>query len=166
MLYKNKIVNFCFFSLFFILLVGCNKKQINNENQSKPHCLSSQNHCTITIENKRFPVLFNVNEVIPEQLFSIIIPSLSALQPTNTVIENLQGIDENKVEIIAISGYLEGINMYMGKIPLFFNSRAENFIADVMVGSCSEENMKWRLLFTIKYELNNELFEISRTIEI
>lgn len=164
-LFKNNTLGYLVYGLIFTLLVGCNKKPINSENEAKLHCLSSQNYCAITVENNQFPVLFNVQEVIPEEFFSIVIPSLS-VEPTQAVNKNLSAITENKVEIIAINGYLEGVNMYMGKIPLFFKIKEGQFIADVVVGSCSEEEMKWRLSLLIKYQLNGRALEVMRNIEI
>jgi hypothetical protein len=58
---------------------------------------------------------------------------------------------ENSYTIV---GYMEGKTMFMGKIPLLFTDKAKNtppyFIAQTMLGSCSEDNMTWRLWLTIE----------------
>ncbi|MEC4090032.1 hypothetical protein [Pseudoalteromonas rubra] len=44
------------------------------------------------------------------------------------------------------SAWLEGTQMYMGTIPVFFtHQQAELWSAEVMVGACSEPVMEWRL---------------------
>ena len=45
--------------------------------------------------------------------------------------------------------------MFMGKIPLFFNRQLEgdedySFIAETMLGSCSEDRMTWRIWITLE----------------
>ncbi len=48
---------------------------------------------------------------------------------------------------------LEGVNMYMGSIPLFFKSEQKNtWHAEAMVGACSEPEMTWRLTVTYRAE--------------
>ncbi|MCG7535899.1 hypothetical protein [Pseudoalteromonas sp. OOF1S-7] len=42
--------------------------------------------------------------------------------------------------------WLEGVTMYMGKIPVFFEQQDSSlWSAEVMVGACSEPVMEWRL---------------------
>ncbi|TKB45823.1 hypothetical protein [Thalassotalea mangrovi] len=43
------------------------------------------------------------------------------------------------------SAFLQGRDMYMGKIPVFFNSQNESYRADIMLGACTESQMVWRL---------------------
>lgn len=40
---------------------------------------------------------------------------------------------------------LEGINMYMGSIPLFFEYKEGVWQSNSMVGACAEPIMQWRL---------------------
>lgn len=64
---------------------------------------------------------------------------------------------ENSYTIV---GYMEGKTMFMGKIPLFFTEEAKNnssyFIAQTMLGSCSEDKMTWRLWLTIANKVVNK----------
>lgn len=171
MLFKNQTVGYLICLFFIVILFGCKEPSINQVNQVKPQCLSSQSNCIININKNAFSVLFNVKEVTPEDSFSIIIPlsTLASKYSSNDLpIKNSSSdiLGDNVVSIISINGHIEGINMYMGKIPLFFEHKKEAFIANVMVGSCTEENMKWRLLFKIRYQLNGDELEVIRTIDI
>jgi hypothetical protein len=48
--------------------------------------------------------------------------------------------------------WVEGVNMYMGKIPLFLTSSTDNsYTGWFMLGFCSEPKMQWRLML----KLNN-----------
>jgi hypothetical protein len=120
--------------LFFILmglLQGCLPKK-QHVIYTEPHCLTSQSQCYITLEQARFEILFNVDTVTPEQAFEIIVKGHSP--------------EDN----FLIKGYLEGKDMYMGKIPLFFEEDEQgNFVASTMLGSCSEKQMIWRLWLSI-----------------
>lgn len=51
---------------------------------------------------------------------------------------------DSEVEII--DAYIEGVDMYMGKIPLFFSRTKQNqYTASGMVGVCSKNEMVWRI---------------------
>ena len=56
----------------------------------------------------------------------------------------IQGLAPKKE--FQVSGYIEGVNMYMGRIPLQF-ARLDNgdFVADFYLGACSEPKMTWNL---------------------
>lgn len=43
---------------------------------------------------------------------------------------------------------LEGVTMYMGYIPLQFTEHGNIWLANTMVGICSEQNMVWKLVLT------------------
>lgn len=50
----------------------------------------------------------------------------------------------NKIEII--DAHIEGVNMYMGKIPLFFSQKdSSTYHAMGMVGVCSKREMVWQI---------------------
>ncbi|NMP31476.1 hypothetical protein HII17_07875 [Thalassotalea sp. M1531] len=64
-------------------------------------------------------------------------------------------------------GYMEGVDMFMGKIPLFFDAHtAEEVIAESMFGSCSQDKMQWRIwLEVIDKELGETVVQtVSFTI--
>ena len=47
-----------------------------------------------------------------------------------------------------LSAKLEGVTMYMGFIPLHFNQKGQVWVADTMVGACSEPVMTWKMMLT------------------
>ena len=52
--------------------------------------------------------------------------------------------------LLVHSAKLEGITMYMGYIPVFFEPRNDILVAQGMVGICSERNMTWKLTLEVK----------------
>ena len=49
------------------------------------------------------------------------------------------------------SAWIEGVNMYMGKIPVLLDNDGEGeWSGWFMLGSCSEPVMKWQLRLNIK----------------
>ena len=56
------------------------------------------------------------------------------------------------------TAYLEGVNMYMGKIPVFFTETKSGLAAEAMVGVCSSKKMQWQLVIewqaqTLRYPI-------------
>lgn len=179
--------------LLSILLFACspeNKSNLNPDIASPriAQCIVEQSKCEFELSNAKAQVLFDVEKIIAEQPFNMIV--------------KYQGSDKLK----SITGYLEGVDMYMGKIPLFFDAQAftndsnettlksskttadkskevikqfkhvskENtvqetpkkvtplnlnefsqvFQTEVLVGSCSSAQMKWRIWLTFTTEKN------------
>lgn len=50
------------------------------------------------------------------------------------------------------SAYLEGRDMYMGRIPLFFEKRNGRLLASTMLGACIEDEMVWQMIVNAKLE--------------
>ena len=50
----------------------------------------------------------------------------------------------------SVEGHLEGRDMYMGKIPLFFTYQNGKFVAQTMVGACTESSMIWTMHLAIE----------------
>ncbi|XPF95165.1 hypothetical protein ACM9HF_03895 [Colwellia sp. RE-S-Sl-9] len=125
---------FCFF--------GCEQNKKAKIEMRELKCISTQTPCLIKSPSGNFSVLFNIEPVVTENPFDIVL------------------ISESKYSIQKVSAYMEGKNMFMGKIPLFFELKlAENepyyqgqkmrYVANTMLGSCSEENMRWIILFEV-----------------
>ena len=72
----------------------------------------------------------------------------------------------------SVVGYIEGKTMFMGKIPLFFNHQLQNnehnqFIAETMLGSCSEDSMIWRLWLTLEMaDVNNKKHQTTFFVDV
>ncbi|WP_371379097.1 hypothetical protein [Thalassotalea aquiviva] len=48
------------------------------------------------------------------------------------------------------SAWIEGRDMYMGKVPLFFKPNNTHFIAKTMLGACTDPQMVWTMFVNIK----------------
>jgi len=53
--------------------------------------------------------------------------------------------DENQIN----SAWIEGVNMYMGKMPVIFDND-KNVNGVTFLGSCSQTNMQWQLFIEVK----------------
>ena len=158
-----------------ILLTACSPQDKVNlaagvKSVRTAQCITQQSQCQFDLAGGQVQVLFTVDRIVAEQAFNMVL--------------NYQGTQA----LISVSGYLEGVNMYMGKIPLFIdedfqNNRLNNkkldnltpekiditqlkiesefdsifesetaskqvFKAEVLVGSCSAEEMTWRIWLT------------------
>ncbi|MBA6326714.1 hypothetical protein H4J46_01930 [Colwellia sp. MB02u-6] len=154
-----------------ILLTACSPQDKVNlaagvKSVRTAQCIAQQSQCQFDLAGGQVQVLFNVDRIVAEQAFNMVL--------------NYQGTQA----LTSVSGYLEGVNMYMGKIPLFIdedfpNNRLNNktsdnlkpepiditqlkldsefdneaaskqvFKSDILVGSCSAEEMTWRIWLT------------------
>jgi len=123
-MYKKYTI-FVFLAVF---LLSCEKNTNLLQVKQEPQCIKQQSHCVINTEAGDITLGFDVEYLLAEQPFNLIVSFL-----------------DNKYEIRR--GYIEGVTMYMGKVPLFFNEslKSTQFIAEVMLGSCSETKMTWRI---------------------
>ena len=135
-------------SIFFMLISCGDIKQINSQD-IPPQCIAGQSSCSIITTFGLLKIKFNVESVVPEQPFIVVAELMNSKLHSK----------ENKYKI---TGYLEGKNMYMGKIPLFFSvfkaqkkTSDEEFRADVLLGSCSEHKMVWRMWLIISDDKGN-----------
>lgn len=127
-------------------------------NLPKPYtfiCLTSQNQCEIITDIGQFSILFSgenkEGRLITELPFHI------------------QLTYQGDFELENVTGYLEGKDMFMGKIPVFYQS-GENLhnimIAQSLLASCAEEVMTWRLWFTVKVILEGKILEQQFFIDV
>ncbi|MGB2740116.1 MAG: hypothetical protein WBC60_06115 [Cognaticolwellia sp.] len=155
----EKLTTSLLFSLFATMLVACNPQSGNsNESHDKKmriaQCIALQSQCQFDLMAGQVDVLFDVDKITAEQSFNMVV--------------NYHGAET----LTSISGYLEGVDMFMGKIPLFIEERLiesstdekisaelaqpnrdiaqvkQTFQAEVLVGSCSAEQMTWRIWLT------------------
>ncbi|WDD97259.1 hypothetical protein [Thalassomonas actiniarum] len=122
------------FSFVFSLLAGCQPADKKSPVNVEPQCLAQQSECVVRTPGGDFRVLFNVDKVLTETPFEVTV--------------EYQG----KQSVKNISGYLEGRDMFMGKIPLFLTGQSEHqYLAEVMLGSCAQPSMIWRLWLTAEF---------------
>ena len=116
-----------------MFLIGCSKDESDRIEYTKPHCISSQEVCVKKTAFGDLSILFNVATVMAETPFQISV------------------IHSSNAHHFKVFGFIEGKDMYMGKIPLFFErDNASGFVSDVLLGSCSQETMIWRMWITIQ----------------
>ncbi len=145
---KNQSTRLFTIILSTFLLLACKPAEKVRDIHLQPQCLPSQSQCVIATERGQFAVLFNLSPLVTETEFKIYLQQLS---------------EQGKVpaKLLSVSAHLEGKNMYMGKIPLFFEESVEHivktphekntrkvnalFITDALLGSCSEKVMTWVL---------------------
>jgi hypothetical protein len=113
-------------------------------------CLTSQSICEAKTIFGKISVKFNVGKVLTEHPFSIRVE----LKKDHLLNDNFSPKD-----LYSVVGYMEGKTMFMGKIPLFFSeditTEQNYFVAETMLGSCSENNMVWRLWLTVEKKSEN-----------
>jgi hypothetical protein len=164
---SKKLAQGILLTLLAILLTACSPQDKVNpavgvQSFRTAQCIVQQSQCQFDLAGGQVQVLFNVDRIVAEQAFNMVL--------------NYQG----EQVLTSVSGYLEGVSMYMGKIPLFIeedfqNNRTSNkkldnltpeqidttqlkidsetaskqvFQAEVLVGSCSAEEMTWRIWLT------------------
>jgi hypothetical protein len=125
---------FLFLSIFVFISILVNRWQtttpaeftIADENE----CVVQNNRCDFTIAKQKFELSFN-QVPIPEEEISI---QLASDQP----------FEFSK-------GWIEGVNMYMGKSPFIVESVSPNRIEGIMfLGSCNLNEMQWHLFLELK----------------
>lgn len=140
------------FIIFATLVSACEQEKKNASKESNNgvkhyQCMAEQSQCQFVITSGQIDVLFDVEKIVAEQPFNLLV-SYQGREIFNHV-----------------SGYLEGEDMFMGKIPLIIESTSlqvaqdlkmatiasplprnnQVFKAEVLVGSCSATQMKWRI---------------------
>jgi hypothetical protein len=155
-------------TLWLVLITGlmaCDNNGVQVDKKTadvarQMQCLEQQSSCYLDVANGRAEILFDVNRITAEDAFNISI--------------NYEGLSTIKT----VTGYMEGVNMFMGKIPLFLEQtiepkktassvvktleatkltkmdRLQMFQGEMLVGSCSEKTMTWRVWLTFTTEGN------------
>ncbi|MFQ3267260.1 MAG: hypothetical protein ACI89P_000253 [Colwellia sp.] len=143
------------FPLIGLLLILTACQPIGEENLTSNNsalvlqCIESQSRCEITTALGIFSIRFSQHQLLDtvktELPFFI---ELSELTQINIANKSSQSTEQS---ITNVSAYLEGKDMFMGKIPLFFEQGANQgtYMAQSLLASCSEELMDWRLWITV-----------------
>lgn len=132
--------------LLWSSLYGCSPKKSEQSPAIPFQCINTQTRCEVMTEFGTVLIKFNVEKVLTELPFTI------QVTLTKDAVATESYYSENTLKVL---GYMEGKNMFMGKIPLFFNRVTEDksskpFVAETMLGSCSEDIMTWRLWLTLE----------------
>lgn len=147
---SKKLIHFIAAFVFILAITACKgdktsgnqKNSASSKSVSEMQCMAQQTPCQFDVEGGRIDVLFDVSKVVAEQAFN-----MSVRYTGNKTINT-------------VNGYMEGVEMYMGKIPLFFESTATSpsldntiktqvFQGEVLVGSCSAKTMTWKIWLSL-----------------
>jgi hypothetical protein len=120
-----------------------------------PQCIESQSQCKITTELADFSIKFSqlhLSDKVKTEL-----PFVIELAQIDT------GVEQSS--ITKVSAHLEGKDMFMGKVPVFFEKDTEsnNYLAQSLLANCTEEQMIWRLWVTVVYAEQEQSFFIDFT---
>lgn len=139
-----QLVKAIIFSILLVCLCACEPKTAaSNKNiqikTSQLRCLSQMSECHFTLPVGDVELLFDVDKIIAEQSVNFYV--------------NYFGEEE----IVNVSGFMEGVDMFMGKIPVFLELQnngdtsskvKQRFQGELLFGSCSEQQMQWRMWLT------------------
>lgn len=151
-----------FQKIYFIsalaLLSACkpvSEQEVENAgSNATPTCIASQSLCEITINKSKYNLKFsqvNLMDKVKTEL-----PFAIELSPAAT---------DSSDSITKVTGTLEGKDMFMGKIPVFFekNSQSNQYLAQSLLASCSEDEMVWRLALSVEINGENETAVVDFT---
>ena len=113
------------------MVYGIQTQQINKRLTNKGDCDITQTSCSFLVQGKTIGVGFLKTPITEEELF------------LDFSLEN--GLTIKKA-------WIEGINMYMGKTPIMFESTNSPLKGVTFLGSCNLREMKWRLYIEIGVE--------------
>jgi len=155
----DKFVVRIFFIITLSSLIGCKPVKIASTNEKVNYdfsCIASQNNCEITTELGDFTVQFSGE--LAEGKIKTELPLYIRLKFTGA---------KDSYKLQKADSFMEGTNMFMGKIPVFFevSSEKNTLIAQTLLASCSEEVMTWRLWFTIDINVDNNIKQQSLFID-
>ena len=144
---------------FLFLISAC--KPVSDQDATKrasalvAQCIESQNQCEINTELGNFSIKFSQHQlsakVKTELPFFIELTQLPQ--------------QETMQSITKATAYLEGRDMFMGKVPIFFEPVSKNnvYLAESLLANCSEEQMVWRLWITVALEDKSKTFFVDFT---
>jgi len=159
---------------FVLFISGCkpvaDKSTENTDNQLKSQCIDSQSQCEVSTDFGNFSIKFSQRQlsdrVKTELPFFIELSQLqtNAYQSANPSNE-ANPADNIPNTISKVSAYLEGRDMFMGKVPVFFEQEANEgiYLAQSLLANCSEEQMVWRLWVTVEVAEQTQTFFIDFT---
>jgi hypothetical protein len=156
---------------FLLLISAC--KPVNEASSSNmsnvqiSQCIDSQSQCEVSTELANFSIKFSQHQLSTQVKTELpFVIKLTKLPKTKTLLNLDQNIKQNTEQLITkISAYLEGKDMFMGKVPVFFQQTDKNdvYTAESLLASCSEDLMIWRLWITVEMANKSQTFFVDFT---
>lgn len=134
------------------------------QNMALPQCIQSQSQCEIITELATVSIKFS--QVQLSGNIKTELPFYLELTELAKVEDKTSQLNMSKQPgLTNVSAYLEGKDMFMGKIPVFFDEHKDGnkFLAQSLLASCTEEQMIWRLWVTIERSGKEQRFFIDFT---
>ncbi len=144
---------------FLFLISACKpvseQSATHSETALVAQCITSQSQCEINTEFGEFSVKFSQHQL-----------SDKVKTELPFFIELTQTFQQNTMQSITnATAYLEGRDMFMGKVPVFFDQISEGnvYLAQSLLANCSEEQMVWRLWITVELKDKTKTFFVDFT---
>jgi len=179
------------FISFCLCVFGCKPIEPIENRQSdevtviEPKCLPSQSTCHLEMDFADISIGFSQQLPLPVMNQS---GDEHILAEREFVVVSTFAIDEG-IKIDAVTAYMEGKDMFMGKVPLLFSLKESSpknssqpieggeqkvnnivsYSAESLLANCTEELMVWRIWFSVTYfrqgltEQQNQRFFIDFT---
>ena len=155
---------------FLLLISACKpaseQGSVNILKPLVPLCITSQSQCQVNTKLANFSIKFSQqhlsDKVKTELPFFIELAELIELTESA---ESPQAEQITKKNTTNITAYLEGKDMFMGKVPVFFEQSGKEgvYLAQSLLASCSDEQMVWRLWITADISGKTQTFFVDFT---
>ena len=155
---------------FLLLISACEpvseQDSANTLKPLVPLCIASQSQCQVNTKLANFSIKFSQqhlsDKVKTELPFFIELAELIELTESA---ESPQAEQITKKNTTNITAYLEGKDMFMGKVPVFFEQSGKDgvYLAQSLLASCSDEQMVWRLWITADISGQTQTFFVDFT---
>jgi hypothetical protein len=146
----------CVFSVIF-LISACEptQEQTNSKPLEELRCIGSQTECFVATKLANFSIKFSQYQLTD---------NIEAELPFTIELAVIDE-DKDKQNVAKVSAHMEGRDMYMGKVPVFFkqNDNKSAYLAETMLASCSGGKMVWRLWITTEMAEQQQQFFVDFT---
>lgn len=127
-----------FYTVIIVAIIGVlvtinlnDEENIDLRQTGVPLCNFQVEPCSYDMGTTKAVLTSSIEKIKPEELFEF----------------SLQIPDAENAEIK--SAFIEGRDMYMGKIPVFFTSDGDKYRSEVLLGACTEAQMVWRMTVNV-----------------
>ena len=152
---------------FLLLISAC--KPVSEQDSANtlkplvPLCIASQSQCQVNTKLANFSIKFSqqyLSDKVKTEL-----PFFIELVELIELTESPQSEQITKKNTTNITAYLEGKDMFMGKVPVFFEQSGKDgvYLAQSLLASCSDEQMVWRLWITADISGKTQTFFVDFT---
>lgn len=158
----------------FLLLSAC--KPVSEQNPASnvsvlvSQCIESQSLCEVNTELGSFSIKFSQHQLSDKVKTELpfFIELAERKKTSELVIEHSSKPSTKKSTTKSstkVSAYLEGKDMFMGKVPVFFEQGTNEgtYVAQSLLASCSEDRMVWRLWITVDMSEKTQTFFVDFT---